>query len=105
MGGTRLHYQNMRKSAEGAGVGNIFVGGCRRVLGKILKIPLDKSAGMVYNICVRGYSLMVKLQLPKLAMRVRFPLPAPRIVIVLDESSTVAFFISGNNYLYIDKSI
>ena len=33
---------------------------------------------MVYNIHVRGYSLMVKLQLPKLAMRVRFPLLAPK---------------------------
>ena len=46
-----------------------------------LKIPLDKNREMVYNICVRmgvrGYSLMVKLQLPKLATRVRFPLPAP----------------------------
>lgn len=42
-----------------------------------LKIGLDKSGKMVYNICVRGYSLMVKLQLPKLATRVRFPLPAP----------------------------
>lgn len=41
------------------------------------KIPLDKKREMVYNICVRGYSLMVKLQLPKLATRVRFPLPAP----------------------------
>ena len=42
------------------------------------KIPLDKNGEMVYNICVRGYSLMVKLQLPKLATRVRFPLPAPK---------------------------
>ena len=43
---------------------------------------LDKISWMVYNICVRthicGYSLMVKLQLPKLAMRVRFPLLAPK---------------------------
>ncbi len=28
--------------------------------------------------CPCGYSLMAKLQLPKLAMRVRFPLPAPK---------------------------
>ena len=41
------------------------------------KIPLDKKLEMVYNICVRGYSLMVKLQLPKLATRVRFPSRAP----------------------------
>ena len=39
--------------------------------------PIDKGEGMVYNTWVRGYSLMVKLQLPKLATRVRFPLPAP----------------------------
>ncbi len=45
---------------------------------KISPKPLDKSPSMVYNICVRGYSLMVKLQLPKLAMRVRFPLLAPK---------------------------
>ena len=38
---------------------------------------IDKREGMVYNTQVRGYSLMVKLQLPKLATRVRFPLPAP----------------------------
>ena len=44
---------------------------------KILGKPIDKSMLMVYNICIRGYSLMVKLQLPKLAMRVRFPLLAP----------------------------
>ena len=56
----------------------IFVGNRRRDMRKILEIPLDKSERMVYNICVRGYSLMVKLQLPKLAMRVRFPLLAPK---------------------------
>ena len=47
--------------------------GGKKIFGK----PLDKNDWMVYNICVRGYSLMVKLQLPKLATRVRFPLPAP----------------------------
>ena len=44
---------------------------------KILGKPIDKFPAMVYNVCIRGYSLMVKLQLPKLAMRVRFPLLAP----------------------------
>ncbi len=36
---------------------------------------------MCYNISqsfIRGYSLVVEHQLPKLNMRVRFPLPAPR---------------------------
>ena len=68
----------MSKSPDGAWKTNFFVAASRRVSQKILEIPLDKSAGMVYNICIRGYSLMVKLQLPKLAMRVRFPLLAPK---------------------------
>ena len=68
----------MSKSPDGAWKTNFFVASSRRVSQKILEIPLDKSAGMVYNICIRGYSLMVKLQLPKLAMRVRFPLLAPK---------------------------
>ena len=49
---------------------------------------------MVYNICIRGYSLMVKLQLPKLAMRVRFPLLAP---IGKGTSSDVPFPIGANH--------
>ena len=41
---------------------------------------------------------MVEFQPSKLAMRVRFPLPAPLIVIVLEMSSTVAFFILQDIY-------
>ena len=62
-----------------------------------LKIPLDKNREMVYNICVRmgvrGYSLMVKLQLPKLATRVRFPLPAP-----IEKGHLRMSFFIGMNY-------
>ena len=74
---TRLHYQNMSKRGRCAWRVKLFVGESRRSIGNFSEYPLDKSEGMVYNICIRGYSLMVKLQLPKLAMRVRFPLLAP----------------------------
>ena len=75
---TRLHYQNMSKYGRCAWRVKLFVGEGRRDVGNFSEYPLDKSGRMVYNICVRGYSLMVKLQLPKLAMRVRFPLLAPK---------------------------
>ncbi len=59
---------------------------------EIFPKPLDKTDAMVYNIRVRGYSLMVKLQLPKLAMRVRFPLLAP-----LKKDGLGSSFFSGAN--------
>lgn len=40
--------------------------------------PLDKKGAFRYNNTVRRRSLVVKPQLPKLEMRVRFPSPAPK---------------------------
>ena len=49
------------------------------VLGKICEYPLtNHGEWYIIDACFCGYSLMVKLQLPKLAMRVRFPLLAPK---------------------------
>lgn len=42
------------------------------------KRGLDKKAYIRYNRTVRRRSLVVKPQLPKLEMRVRFPSPAPK---------------------------
>ena len=44
----------------------------------LCKIPTCQRPALAQNFPRRGYSLMVKLQPSKLAMRVRFPLPALR---------------------------
>ena len=49
-GGTRLHYQNMSKTADGAWGIEKNVGTSRRDLRKNLEIPLDKFEKMVYNV-------------------------------------------------------
>ena len=64
------------------GIGRDFLGvceTCRTVLKKFFQYLLTKPRKwyIMYRSNDCGYSLMVKLQLPKLAMRVRFPLLAP----------------------------
>ena len=58
----------------------------RRILNLLLRnmtiknrlLGIDKFPALVYNNHVRRHSLVVKPQLPKLMLRVRFPLPAPK---------------------------
>ena len=50
----------------------------RNVTIKNRLLGIDKFPALVYNNHVRRHSLVVKPQLPKLMLRVRFPLPAPK---------------------------